>query len=454
MLTASTPSHRATGRRLVMPHGPVLRGPVLRGPVLRGLLVLVALTALVLGCAPNTADNNARIGGNPPAISGLPATPPMGWNSWNTFGCNITEQIVRAQADALVSTGLAAKGYRYVVVDDCWSAPTRDGAGALTADPARFPSGMAALAAYVHSRGLKFGIYAGARDKTCAQFGGTRPGATGSGGHESTDARTFASWGVDLVKYDWCSSDADHDDQVASFTAMRDAIRATGRRMVYSINPNSGVAGSVPGAEFDWGGVATTTRATNDITAAWTTRPPGATSTPASGNQGIVDIIDAVSKIGARVTDGSFLDMDSLVVGVGNQLTPAMERTQMALWAMTAAPLMAGNDLTTMSARTRDILANEAIIGIDQDERVRAGAVVGDDPEIWSRALGAKGLVVSLTNRADHPRTMTVTLSSLGLTGDASVSAVDAWTGRRYQAANGALTVRVGVDDTVVLSIQ
>ncbi|RPA58085.1 glycoside hydrolase family 27 protein [Gordonia oryzae] len=419
----------------------------------RAAVVLVTLVVLALGCTPE-GDDTVRIGGDGPAIGGLPATAPMGWNSWNTFGCTITEHTVRAQADALVSSGLAAKGYRYVVVDDCWMAPDRNGRGQLVADPVRFPSGIAALADYVHARGLKFGIYTGAREKTCAQFGGTYPGAAGSGGHEFTDARTFASWGVDFVKDDWCSGDSAHDDQIASFTAMRDAIRSAGRPMVYSINPNSGIAGSVPGAQFDWGGVATMTRATNDVSPVWTTRPAGADATPASGDQGILDIVDAVAPIGARVGGGSFVDMDMLVVGVGNALTPAMQRTQMSMWAMMAAPLMAGNDLATMNTRTRDILANEAIIGIDQDERVHAGAMVADNPEIWSRALGSKGLVVSLTNRADHPRTLKVSLSSLGLAGDSSVSGVDAWTGRRYQANGGELSVPVGVDDTAVLSIQ
>jgi alpha-galactosidase len=408
--------------------------------------LLVAMLS-VAGCAPERSAAE-QIGGSGPAIAGLPTTPPMGWNSWNTFGCGITEQIVRAQADALVSSGLRDAGYRYVVVDDCWMAPTRDDDGRLRADPTRFAAGIAALADYIHARGLKFGIYAGAQDKTCAQYTGSYPGATGSGGHETTDAATFASWGVDFLKYDWCSGTSSHDDQVASFIAMRDAIRATGRPIVYSINPNSGVSESVPGAEFDWGGVATMTRATNDITPAWST------DAGPSGYQGITDIVDAVAPLGDRVSDGRFVDLDMLVVGVGDALTPAMQRTQMSMWAMMAAPLMAGNDLTTMSTQTRDILANDAIIGVDQDPRVRAGAIVGDDPEIWSRALGDKGLVVSLTNRGDHARTMSVSLTSLGLNGDASVAGVDAWTGKRYQASDGQLSVPVGVADTAMLSIQ
>nr|EMP11860.2 alpha-galactosidase [Gordonia sp. NB41Y] len=407
---------------------------------------VVAIGVALAGCAP-AVDDPTRLGGEDAAIGGLPATPPMGWNSWNTFGCGITEQIVRAQADALVSSGLRDAGYTYVVVDDCWMAPTRAADGRLQADPVRFPSGMAALADYVHARGLGFGIYAGARGQTCAQFTGAYPGATGSGGLEQVDARTFAGWGVDFLKYDWCSSDTSHDTQVSAFTTMRDALRVTGRPIVYSINPNSGVAGSVPGAEFDWGGIATMTRATNDITATWST------DSGPSGYQGVTDIVDAVAPLGSRVGPGAFVDPDMLVVGVGDTLTPADERTQMSMWAMLAAPLMAGNDLTTMSARTRAVLADAGVIGIDQDPRVQAGAPVGDDPEIFSRALGDKGLVVSLTNRADHPRTMSVALADLGLTGD-TVVGVDAWTGVRHQASGGRLSVEVGVHDTALLRIE
>ncbi|WP_373691976.1 glycoside hydrolase family 27 protein [Gordonia mangrovi] len=414
----------------------------------RGLAVLAAVL-VTLGFVACTPDPEGRIGGDGVAIDGLPATPPMGWNSWNTFGCNITEQIVREQADALVLTGLRDAGYRYVVVDDCWAAPERADDGSLQADPGRFPSGMAALGRYLHDRGLKFGLYAAADEKTCTQFLGTYPGATGSRGHEDADAQTFADWQVDYLKYDWCSSNSDHDAQVSAFTAMRDAIRDTGRPMVYSINPNSGVADSVPGAEFDWGGVATMTRVTNDITPVWSTNADD------SGAQGVIDIVDAVAPLASRVEPSAFNDPDMLVVGVdGNPgLTLAQQRTQMSMWAMMAAPLIAGNDLTRMSTQTLDLLRNRAVIAIDQDGRVSAGAPVDDDPEVWARAVGDKGLVVSLTNRSDHPRAISVSLGSLGLVGDDTVGAVDAWTGRRYQAADGQLTVDVAVNDTVLLQI-
>ena len=407
-------------------------------------LVAVIAALAAVACTP---QQEGRIGGDGPAIPGLAAVPPMGWNSWNTFGCGITEQIVRAQADALVSSGLRDAGYKYVIVDDCWAAPQRDASGRLQADPLRFPSGMAALGAYLHERGLLFGIYSGARDKTCTQYQGTYPGATGSGGHEVIDAQTFAGWGVDYLKYDWCSSNTSHDDQVSSFTAMRNALRDTGRRIVFAINPNSGVAGSVPGAQFDWGGTATTTRVTNDVTPAWST------ANGPSGYQGIVNIVDAAGPLTARVKPGSFIDPDMLVVG-SSGLTAAEQRTQMSMWSMMAAPLIAGNDLTNMSQQTLDTLRNAAIIAIDQDSRVVAGAMVDDDPEVWSRAIGDKGLVISLTNRSDHARTLSVSLGSVGLVGDASVTGVDAWTGRSFTAQHGELSVPVGVHDTAVLEIR
>ncbi|MGV9711695.1 glycoside hydrolase family 27 protein [Gordonia sp. NPDC003424] len=412
---------------------------------MRRIVVLLILAGILAGCTP---AKPARIGGDGPAIEGLPSTPPLGWNSWNTFGCGITEQQIRAQADAMVSSGLRDAGYRYVVVDDCWAAPARDDRGRLQADPRRFPSGMAALGSYLHERGLRFGIYSGASERTCTQFLNTYPGATGSRGHESVDAKTFAGWGVDYLKYDWCSADSDHEHQVAAFTAMRDALRTTKRPIVYSINPNSGVSGSVPGQEYDWGGVATMTRVTNDGVAAWST------GAGPSGSQGITEIIDAVGPLASRVAPGSFNDPDMLVVGVTGTppLTVAQQRTQMSMWAMMAAPLIAGNDLTAMSPETRELLGNRSVLAIDQDERVSAGAPVDGDAEIWSRPIGDKGLAVSLTNRSGHPRTMSVSLAALGLAGD-TVAGVDAWTGRRYQAADGELTVQVATDDTVVLEI-
>ena len=224
---------------------------------LAGLAVLAA-AGVVLPASPAAALDN-----------GVARTPPMGWNSWNTFGCNINETLIRQTADAMVSSGLRDLGYQYVIVDDCWFNPNRDGAGNLQGDPSRFPSGMRALGDYLHVRNLKFGIYQVPADKTCAQYFGAYPGATGSRGHEVQDARQFAAWGVDYLKYDWCSPDGSIDDQVTTFAKMRDALAASGRPIVYSINPNSIHAKTGP--QRNWGDVANLWRTTEDITNAWNT---------------------------------------------------------------------------------------------------------------------------------------------------------------------------------------
>lgn len=402
-------------------------------------LFVVVAVVVVAGCGETTS----RLGGDAPAIGGLPDVAPMGWNSWNTFGCGVTEADVHAQADALVSTGLRDAGYRYVVIDDCWSATTRDGQGRLVADPVTFPSGMAAMGRYLHQRGLKFGIYAGAATQTCAQLLGNRAGSTGSEGHEQIDAHTFADWGVDYLKYDWCATDADHDRQLTAFTAMRDALRSVSRPIVYNINPNSGITdGAVPGATYDWGGVATMTRLSNNVIASWQTGAGPA------GQQGIVDEIDAAAPLTDRVQPGAFLDPDALVVGAGN-LTPAMGRTQMAMWAMLAAPLIASCDLTTMSPDTLRTLRSAAVIALDQDADVRAGRPVDDNPEIWQRGL-RHGVAVSLTNRDSHPRTMAVRLSDLDL--PESTTFTDAWSGRAVPTTDGWVSVLVAAHDTVLLT--
>src|SRR5690348_2250512 len=166
------------------------------------VLLAVALVAVAVLALFSSAPHQptARAAPGSPAV-----TPPLGWNSWNSFGCGITEAQVRQAADAMVSSGMRDAGYRYVVVDDCWFDPQRDARGDLRADPAKFPSGMKALGDYIHGKGLKFGIYQAPGERTCAQAVGSYPGATGSRGHEAQDAATFASWGVDYLKYDWCS---------------------------------------------------------------------------------------------------------------------------------------------------------------------------------------------------------------------------------------------------------
>ncbi len=410
------------------------------------LCVRVASLLMVVAVAGCGGSVGHEVYGAAVAVPGVAATPPMGWNSWNTFGCGVSEQIVRAQADALVSSGLAAAGFRYVVVDDCWQAPSRDASGRLTAATDRFPSGMAALGAYLHDRGLLFGIYTGAGARTCAQVNGNYPGDTGSRGHETVDAATFASWGVDYVKDDWCSSDSDPVAQREAFTAMRDAIRATGRPMVLAINPNSGITATdgVPGATHDWGGVATTTRLTNDIEPVWRS------GEDASGYQGVADIADAARDPDAAIGPGRWVDLDMLEIGVGDSLTAAEQRSHLALWAMAASPLIAGNDLTQMTTATRDLLASPGIVAIDQDPAGEMARAVSTDGWTRVRRLADGAVAVSVTNPGDQTATIRVNRSVVGSRG----SAVDVWSGRKVADAGQPITLTVASHDTAVLRIS
>ena len=407
----------------------------------------LAVAALAVGCTDSPED---RLGGERPAIDGVARTPPMGWDSGPVLGCKVSETTIRQQADALVSSGLRAAGYRYVIVGDCWSAPERATDGTLLPDPVRFPSGMAALGEYLHARGLLFGLSSAAGTRTCAQHSGRSAGSTGSLGNESRDAATFAKWGVDYLSYDWCSGQSDRAEQIAAFTAMRDALRGLHKPIIYAINPNRGLDATRPGSDAYWGGVATVTRVTGPTSPAWTTAGRD------KKVQGVIEVTDSLAPLAGRVRPGTYNDPGLLMVGLADgagDLTESEQRTQLSMWAMMAAPLILGVDLTSMPASAARTLTNTAIVGIDQDERVSAGARVASNPEVWSRAIGDKGLVVSLTNRGKAPRKLSVTLSDLGLNGDATVAGVDAWTGERHQAVNGRLTVTVAAHDTAVLTI-
>jgi alpha-galactosidase len=371
-----------------------------------------ALVAAALNAAPSVS-----------AAAGSPAVrPPLGWNSWNTFGCNISEAKIRAAADAMVSSGMRAVGYQYVVVDDCWQATTRDSAGNLRADPTRFPSGMKALGDYIHGKGLKFGIYQAPREKTCAQYFNALGGATGALGHETQDAKTFASWGVDYLKYDWCSSWGTLNDQVAGFTKMRDALRATGRPIVYSINSNS--AHSNTGPSFNWGSVADLWRTTEDITNKWTT---GCT---ADCFMGVTEILDVQAPLYGWAGPQHWNDPDMLEVGVKGTFTPTENRAHFSMWAIMAAPLIAGNDITTMPADVRTVLTNADVIAINQDPAGRQARRVRDDgsSEVWAKTLDDGSVAVALLNRSTGTATVSTTASQIGMAGASSYSLVDVWT--------------------------
>jgi alpha-galactosidase len=328
----------------------------------------------------------------------LARTPPMGWNSWNRFGCNVTEDLIRRQAEALVATGMAQVGYEYVVIDDCWQV-ARDSAGVIVPDPDRFPRGIANLAAFVHGLGLKFGLYTDAGVSTCQ----SRPG---SFGFEDVDAATYASWGVDYVKVDWCNSEGLEPRE--RYEAFRAALDATGRPIVLSIC-NWGID-----APWDWAPeIAQLWRTTYDITDTWSR---------------VLEIVDSSSAHAEAAGPGHWNDPDMLEVGNGG-MTEAEYRAHFSLWALMAAPLIAGNDVAAMDEVTRGILTNPEVIAIDQDARGSQGIRVASDgtAEVWARPLAEAGsFAVLLLNRGESAASVTARWRDVGL-GDQAAVVRDLW---------------------------
>ncbi|WP_309236654.1 ricin-type beta-trefoil lectin domain protein [Micromonospora sp. S-DT3-3-22] len=384
---------------------------------IRTLLAVLATTATVAAGTALTHASPASAAPGSPAVR-----PPLGWNSWNSFGCNINEAKIRGAADAMVNSGMRAAGYQYVVVDDCWQATTRDAAGNLRSDPVRFPSGMKALGDYIHSKGLKFGIYQAPREETCAQYFNALGGATGALNHEQQDANTFASWGVDFLKYDWCSPWGTLNDQIAGFTKMRDALRATGRPIVYSINSNS--AHSNTGPSYNWSNVADMWRTTEDITDRWST------GCRADCFMGVTEILDVQAPLAAWAGPQHWNDPDMLEVGVRGTFTPTQNRAHFSMWAMMAAPLIAGNDITTMSADVRDVLTNPDVLAVNQDSAGRQARRVRDfgETEVWAKTLADGSGAVALLNRSGSTATVSTTATEIGMPAASSYTLADVWT--------------------------
>ncbi len=358
-------------------------------------------------------------GGSP---SQLAQTPPMGWNSWNKFACNVSEELIRETADAMISSGMHAAGYEYVNIDDCWQV-SRDGEGNIVADATRFPAGMKALADYVHNKGLKLGIYTDAGTLTCQK----RPG---SFNHEFQDAKTYASWGVDYVKVDWCHAEGlDPEVQYAKF---RSALAQAGRPMVFSI--------------CNWG-----------VKAPWLWAP-------AIGNlwrttEDISDSYDRMSVIGFSqdglekfAGPGHWNDPDMLEVGNGG-MNRNEYRTHMALWVLLSAPLLAGNDLRSMTPETKEMLTNPEVIAVDQDAKgVQGHRVWEEGPlEVWVKPLADRSQAVGLFNRGESILKMTLDFKMLGFTGSAKLR--DFWERRDLGVAQQSYTTDVPKHGVVLLRI-
>lgn len=356
----------------------------------------VVAAALVMGSLAVASRSSA--GAHAAPGNGLARTPPMGWNSWNHFSCNINEQTTRETADAMVVTGMRNAGYRYVVIDDCWQV-ARDANGALVADPARFPHGIKALADYVHSKGLLFGIYTDAGTNTCQ-------GRPGTLGHEDQDARTFAAWGVDYVKEDWCH--AQNLDAPTQYAKFRDALMRTGRPIVLSICE----WGS--NQPWEWApSVGNLWRTTDDIEDTWSS---------------MLDNLDQSAEHATAAGPGAWNDPDMLEVGNGG-MTDAEYRAHFSLWAIMAAPLIAGNDLRNMSAATIATLTNPEVIAVDQDSLGAQGMLVWERPpelQVWAKPLRDGSRAIALLNRSSAPARITAYFSRAGIHTD-SAQVRDLW---------------------------
>jgi len=342
--------------------------------------------------------------------NGLARTPPMGWNSWNSFHCDVSAKLVEETADAMVTSGMKAAGYVYVNIDDCWLLKKRGPRGDLVPDPRKFPRGIDAVATYVHRKGLKLGIYESAGAKTCA-------GYPGSIGHEKEDAAQFARWGVDYLKYDNCG-DYQGETYVQRYTAMRDALARTGRPMVYSLCEWGNEA------PWHWAqSVGNLWRTTQDITPRWKTDLPD-NEYP----RGILDIADQQAALSNASHPGAWNDPDMLEVGNG-YLTADESKAHFSLWALLNAPLIAGNDLRTMPKEVRDILTNREVIAVDQDWGGRQGYRVRDDgkTQVWVKPMSDRSVAVILLNPGRGPVDIGTTAQEIGLKRADSYAVRDLW---------------------------
>lgn len=365
-------------------------------------------------------------------------TPPMGWNSWNTFGANINEQLIFETADAMAAAGLPEKGYEYLVIDDCWSLKERDKDGRLVADPEKFPGGMKAVADYVHSRGLKFGMYSCAGTLTCA-------GYPGSFEHEFVDAETFAGWGVDFLKYDYCyHSPIIHGKYL--YRRMGLALENCGRDILFSA--------------CSWGA---------DETHEWI-KTTGASMWRSTG-----DIFDSWESVKSLVKEqeklhpyngvGCFNDMDMLIVGMygkGNVgvkgCNDTQYKTHFSIWAFLGSPLIIGCDVRSMSQAARDILCNEEIIRINQDRLCRQpvklhGIWGGEDLLIYSRQLENGDLAIGMFNMSEGKAAARLNLDQVGLpfsTGK-TLDATEIWTGDKVEVKNAIMVRELEPFDCAVM---
>ena len=340
----------------------------------------------------------------------LAPTPPMGWMTWNYFGSNINEKDIREMADSMISRGMAKAGYKYIFIDDGWQSG-RDNRNNMIPDPVKFPSGIKALADYVHSKGLRLGIYSDAAPLTC-------DGYTASLNFEEQDAKTFASWGIDYLKYDYCNAPENTDTAKARYKRMADALRKSGRDIML------GVCEWGPRKPWLWGAEAggQLWRTTYDIRDKWKKKPEEKLG------DGILDILDVNAELAAYAGPGKWNDADMLITGLygkkgpsgdggGTGCTDTEYQSQFSLWAIMNSPLYASNDLRNMNETTKNILLNKEVIAINQDALgMQAIRVIKNDTlNVFVKSLANGDFAIAVLNRSDLPQNVIISFPEIGL---------------------------------------
>ncbi|GAA4549969.1 hypothetical protein GCM10023192_73290 [Amycolatopsis samaneae] len=400
---------------------PLFRRPLFRRRAMAAAAV-IALTATAVAVGPPAADA---------LENGLARTPPMGFNNWNSTGCRAEfgEAMIKGIADLFVAKGLKDVGYTYVNIDDCWALPARNATGDLVPDPARFPHGIKALADYVHEKGLKFGIYTSAGTKTCNKAG--FPGALG---HERQDANLFASWGVDYLKYDNCNNQG--VDARKRYTAMRDALAKTGRKIAYSLCE----WGRTEPKVWTWGApVGNLWRTTGDISDKWSSMIGKAQE----------------NRVLARYAGpGHWNDPDMLEVGNGG-MTATEYRTHFSLWAMMAAPLLIGSDLRKVSDENFAILKNTDVIALDQDRLGKQATVLSasNGLVVYSKVLANGDRGVALSNETGATAEISTTAAATGIDAAPSYRLKDLWS-KETRTTAGAVSASVPAHGTVLYRLS
>jgi len=402
------------------------------------LLLGLGLSFSGFGQGNNYAQNYHK-------FDNLALTPPMGWNSWNKFACNVDEQLIREAADALVASGLRDAGYVYINIDDCWHGE-RDAQGFIHPDAKRFPAGMKALADYVHSKGLKFGIYSDAGSQTC----GGRPG---SRGYEFQDAQQYASWGVDYLKYDWCNTEGLKAE--GAYKTITAALRKAGRPIVLSICEWGN------DKPWEWGPtVGHLWRTTGDIYNCFDCIKDNG-SWKAFGT---MQIMDKQENLRQYAGPGQWNDPDMLEVG--NGMAPNEDRAHFTMWCMMAAPLILGNDLRQMSPATKATLTNKEVVAVDQDPLGVQGYryAAQDSLETWLKPLAGGKWAVAFLNRSKQPRAVRFDWQAALITDELSKTELHArqttyrlrnpWAGKDAGTTKKPFTATVPAHDVVLLILS